>query len=181
MVSVGPYTQSTVLSYKMPLPRLASSAARKPDINTIYGLISNNPEFSTFLALVKRARMESELSYMPNELTVFVPSDSSIQAQIKAGKVKPFDMDRVEIDTAINIVKMHVVNGRFGSNVLQKTTAADFKTRYGKLHVSTEKGVTTLNVDESPMGYTPKKINVLYFNIELGNGLVHVTDGLLLT
>lgn len=181
MVSIGPYTQSTLLSYKAPNPQLATSSAVVPNLNTIYGLISNNPEFSIFLDLVKRARMEGELSYAATNLTVFIPSNSSMQAQIKAGKAKAFSMDTVEIDTAINIVKMHVINGRFGSDVIQKTGGADFKTRYGELHVATVNGVTTLNVDSSPLGYTPKSVNVLYFNIELGNGIVHVTDGLLLT
>lgn len=169
MTSVGPYTQSTVFNF------LEEEEKRKKSIpcDTIMGLILNNPEFSTFLALVKRAKMERVLIADDN-LTLFIPSDSSMKNLI--------DMKYVEIDTAINIVKMHIIKGYYGSDVLQGTNA-DFKTQTGnKLHVSTnEQKITTINVDVSPMGYVPKKIEVLYFNIQLRNGLVHVTNGLLLT
>lgn len=187
MVSVGPYHQSTLVSYKN--PQIERSLPLSSG-HTVFDLLLKNPEFSTFLALVRRARLEGELSYTPNKLTVFIPSDSYLKGVI--------NINQIDIGTAINIVKMHIVNGRFGSDVLQTTAGAHLRTRYGNIRVGTENGATLISLDESPMGLAmsapvldasgkvipsisgSKQVKVLYFNIELDNGLIHVTDGLLL-
>jgi uncharacterized surface protein with fasciclin (FAS1) repeats len=158
MVSIGPYSESNLSAYD----RIKDAVvAVEPPHDTILGLLKYNYNFSKFMALVERAGLERILSEPQANMTVFVPSNTYME---------DIDMGKIDRGTARSIVNASIIPGRVLADVLTSSKDGYYETRMktnvNRLHVTNDDGQTVLN----------GQINVIYFNINRSNGIVHITD-----
>ena len=140
----------------------ASSAQRAgAKDKTIVQVAASNPQFSTLVALVKKAGLAGALS--KSTLTVFAPTNDAFAALDKA------TLDQAMADPKgllTTVLTNHVVEGR----LTPETLAGDHKTLAG----------TTITVDGMGEDFTVGKAKVVCGNVQTGNATVYLIDGVLL-
>lgn len=172
MVSLVPCTAASYdYSYMYDLPDL-SVPRREPlgEKKSVLALIRNNPDFSIFSYLVNLAQMDSFLNDPLFNGTVFVPSDSYLQSKNFPRSI----IENMRRTTARAIVEYSILPERVPESVLRSSPACLYITRYNpckRLMVENIRGITTLQ--------ECGKISVVHYNARLGNGIIHVIDGLL--
>jgi len=160
MVSTGPYSQSNNFTHMFDFVDLRGNVScREDDNNSIMGIINNNPNFSKFKYIVERARMNTTLSDLQSNFTLFIPLDTFIS------KLEIEDMD---ISMARNIVRSSMLDKKITSELLEDTKVAYFftKSKSNNLFINNMNGITYINGD----------IQIIQKDIITGNGIIHVTD-----
>ena len=136
--------------------------------NSILYILENEPDFSLFLSLVKRADLQGIFNNLQADFTVFVPSNKMLLLQgIDQGYFVNFDKNK-----ANNIVRALTINKRLPSEVLESTPAMYLYCidKINRLFVTTDKMKNIrLNND----------VNVIFKDMLAKNGIIQVIDGLI--
>ncbi len=162
MVSIGPYTESLNFTHQFDL-HPAKVAKPKPR-NSLWGMLETNPEFSAFKRIVSKAKMEGHLNDPQTDLTLFVPSDRYLD-------LPPGYLENMDLLTARKMVNFAALNRKIPLSLITAQPVIKLVTRLA----ANKMYVTTLNCRTVLHGAT----NLLYGDIEVGNGLIHVVDSIL--
>jgi len=143
-----------------------TTAAAKADL-TIVSVASDNEDFSTLAAAVKAASLVETLS-AKGPYTVFAPTNEAFDA-LPAGTVdellKPENKDQLAA-----ILTYHVVEG--------EVMAADLSD--GQEITTVQGGTLTVGIDGDKVTLTDENdntVNIVKTDIDAGNGVIHVIDG----
>ena len=172
MVSTAPNSQSYDMRHMWDFQSSLKSQQnvgwniRNVPENTILWALYNQPDFSNFLKITKIANMENVFADSQFNSTLFVPSDKHI-ARIYNNKY----FEDMDIGTAKQLIKFCTLRNKINKNLLQSSPSSFFPTadRSNKLHVTNINNITSL----------PNNTNVIHFNYNLSNGLIHVVDNIL--
>ncbi len=167
MVSMGPYTESYNNTHMFNMPDLNvpfSGFAYTP--GSIFGYISENKDFSKFMFLITKAKLESYLNEDQANLTLFVPSDKLLK------NIDENVLANIDLATARHIILFSSLNRKIDYDLLSASPMAYFITKNptNKILVENLHGRTILNGCST----------IVKPNIELGNGMIHIVDNLLL-
>lgn len=142
---------------------VAGGGSSMPAGNTIAGIVSNDPNFSTLLAAVKAAGLVETLS-SPGPFTVFAPTNAAF------AKIPQADLNALLNDPAAlkAILLYHVVPGKVTAS--QVTGLSSATTVNGAdINISTSGGMVMINDS------TVTKADVM-----ASNGVIHVIDTVLM-
>ena len=134
--------------------------------DSIMGIIQRNPDFSEFHKVVKLARMEGRLGDPQFNSTIFIPSDKYLRHLY--GQCF---LDNMDDGTASQVVKFSTLDKVLDRALLQSSPSSWFITqnKISRLYVSNMNGHTVLN----------QCVNVVHFDMQASNGLIHVVDDFL--
>jgi transforming growth factor-beta-induced protein len=134
---------------------------------TIVSVASDNSDFSTLVAAVKAAELVDTLQ-SEGPFTVFAPTNAAFET-LPAGTVedllKPENKEQLA-----EILTYHVVDG--------KVMAADLED--GQEVETVQGGILTVGIDGAAVTLTDENdntVNVIDTDIDAGNGVIHVIDG----
>lgn len=163
MVSIGPYTQSLNFTHQFDL--YPAKVAKPRPRNSLWGLLELNPEFSSFRDIVKISKMEGIFNDPQTDLTLFVPSNSYLN-------LPPGYLENMDLLTAKKLVSFATLNRQISLSLITAEPVIQFITKLpaNKLYVTTMNCMTTLQ------GNT----RLLYGDIQVDNGVVHVIDRILI-
>lgn len=167
MVSYAPNSQSRLYNHMWDFTDLRSK--KDPflcvESDSIYAYLRSNPQFSRFRSIVDRAQMSSFLGEMQSNCTLFVPSNESLVG------ISPEFFDKMDTGLARSIVASSTLPRRLGKDLLTSSPVSYYYTKYPsmRMYVTNISGETILN----------NCIKVVSFDHILGNGFVHVVDGLI--
>ncbi|CAM4068775.1 fasciclin domain-containing protein [Deinococcus marmoris] len=142
---------------------VAGGGSSMPMGNTIAGIVSNDPNFSTLLAAVKAAGLVETLS-SPGPFTVFAPTNAAF-AKIPAADLNALLNDPAALKA---VLLYHVVAG--------KVTASQV------MGMSSGTTVNGADVNVSMMGSSVmiNDATVTKADIMASNGIIHVIDTVLM-
>ena len=160
MVSNAPNSQSFNFTHmwnhtdlRGPLP--------KPEAcdNSLLGALENNPNFSFFRKIVKKAKMEDIFNNVQANFTVFVPVNDQLSDEMKQG------IDNMDVLKARQIIKASSLDNKISSECFAGKQSLSLVTRdrSNRIEVSSSDGKTFLN----------KTIMLVETDIILGNGIIH--------
>jgi len=168
MASYAPNSQSRLYNHMWDFTDLRSK--KDPvlcvDSDSIYAYLRSNPKFSRFRSIVDRAQMASFLGEMQSNCTLFVPSNDSL-------KHIPSDFfDTMDTGQARSIVASSTLPRKLAKDLLTSSPVAYYYTKYPsmRMYVTNISGETILN----------GCVKVIEFDHILGNGFVHIVDGLII-
>ncbi len=142
---------------------VAGGGSSMPAGNTIAGIVSNDPNFSTLLAAVKAAGLVETLS-SPGPFTVFAPTNAAF-AKIPQDQLNALLNDPAQLKS---VLLYHVVPGRVTAAQVTGLTSAT-TVNGADLNVSTSGGMVMIN-----------DATVTQTNINASNGIIHVIDTVLM-
>nr|WP_294941189.1 fasciclin domain-containing protein [uncultured Mucilaginibacter sp.] len=141
----------------------------------VVGALGSNADYSTALAAVKAAKLDSVLK-VGGPYTIFAPHNNAFSA-LPAGKLDSLMKDPVKLGT---LLKGHVVTGKYG----KKEIIAALTAGKGKATVTTLDGQTlTLSLAGSKLQLTNaagSSAQVTLFDLIGANGVVNGINGILL-
>jgi uncharacterized surface protein with fasciclin (FAS1) repeats len=168
MTSIGPNTTSLLNThmYEFVNKRPCVITKKKYNINSLMGIIDRNPDFSIFSYIVKLAKLDNMFDNTCYNYTIFIPSDNLLCQKIK-NMVTNFD-----ISTARQIVLASTLKNKITYELLEDDPASYYITLnpVQKMYITNINGNMSVNVE----------INVIYKDITATNGIIHVTDNLIL-
>lgn len=166
MTSSGPYSQSYNFTHMYNLGDIKGCLPKEGLCeNSMMGLIKKHPDFTKFAYVMKLANMEDIYNASQANCTLFVPSD---QALSHLGDDIFLNMDDA---FARHLIKSSTLERRIPSEILSDSPASYFITRSPQNRIF----VTNIN-DQIQINNC---INVIHKDMEAGNGLIHVVDGLI--
>lgn len=166
MTAIGPYTQSNNFTHMFDMPDLRGQHSKQTECSTsLLALINNHPDFSKFRYLVKLANMDGILNSLQTTFTIFVPSDRALEGLDDAVFMN------IDTSTARHIVKSSMLNHKITKELIQNSPASFFITKDppNRLFISNISGRT----------YIQNDINVIHFDMQAENGIIHVIDKLI--
>lgn len=126
--------------------------------NTIISfLIKNHPKFAY---IIQRAQWDWKLSDTNSKFTLFVPLEESISDDF---------LLTIDINTAINILKRHLMDGIFPKRVLETSIFQELQMKRGINELYLQNNQFIIN----------NYIKIIYMDIKLQNGFIHIIDSLL--
>lgn len=166
MVSLGPYNQSYDLSYMYNIRDLRTPYTPCMGTpNTLLSLIRQNPDFSIFNRILTLSKLDRVLNSSQFNGTIFVPSDAYLETKITRDII--INMD---IATARNIINYSILKSRVDERILTSSPISYFNSLHSRLLVENINGETLLD----------KNTKIVKYNVSLSNGIIHVTDNLLI-
>jgi transforming growth factor-beta-induced protein len=141
--------------------------------DTIASVVAGDERFSTLLAAVEAAGLTDTLADADAEFTVFAPTNDAFAAALEA-----LDLSAEELlsgDNLADILTYHVL--------AEKVTAADLLAGgAGEVVVETVQGdlLTIVVTDSDEVQFPDAGGSVIEADIEVGNGVIHVIDVVLL-
>lgn len=166
MTSCGPNTQSLNFTHMFNFTDIRGKYPMKCYMkNSIMDIIDSHPDFTLFSFIVKLAEMDSILNEQQADFTIFVPSDASLKG------ISQSIFLNMDVGEAKTIVQSSLQDRRIPKELLQDSPAAYFYTLspQNRLFITNINGNTRIN----------NAINVILFDINCTNGLIHVVDGLM--
>ncbi len=129
---------------------------------------SNNPLLSTLVAAVTAADLGDALNDTSAEYTIFAPINSAFEA-LPAGTVESLTTDPEQMDTLVNILQQHVVEGKM--DVDELIAAGEVTALNGGVDTIEAEGDTfTINGEAT----------VVCGNVATANATVHLIDTVLM-
>ena len=167
MVSIGPYTERYDKRHQWDFADLRGCP--KPYLpieGSVMDIINKTPDFSIFRHIVKTAKMEKYLSEQFLFSTVLIPSDEHIKDKISLDF-----LNNLDIADARNIVMYSCMKRKLDRRYIQSNPSIYFITKNDlhRMYVTTIAGITEF----------PDCTHVIHWNHATNNGLIHVTDNLL--
>lgn len=165
MTSLGPYTEAHNNTHMFDIPDLRGNVKQEFYPTSLMGIIDTHQDFTKFKYMVQLAKLEYILNDPQADFTLFVPSDTALK-DIEEGIF--INMD---IAVARHIVKSSMMDRKIPSEILKDVPVAYFITKDSpnKLLISNISDKTYINTD----------INIIDFDMEASNGIIHVTDKLI--
>jgi uncharacterized surface protein with fasciclin (FAS1) repeats len=170
MVSIGPYTEASDYRQMYDFVDLRDethSIGYIGNNNTIMGIIENNPDFTIFSGIVKKAGYIGKLMDPQSDFTVFVASDY----ELKKRYTKEF-IETIDKGMSIKILDYSMMNRKIDQYLLQSSPVTILPTldRSNSMHIDTICGITKLS----------NNTKIIHFNHPSDNGIIHVIDNLLI-
>jgi len=170
MVSIGPYNQITDFTHMWDKRDIRPPPGyQKPEPspnNSIYSIINSNPDFTIFSYIIRVANMEMFYYNNDYKYTVFVPPDNYLRTR----NISERFLIKMDKSTAIQICNYCTLNNTIKKNVITSNPIVYLTTnnKTSQLLVSNTKHKTMID----------EYIEIIYFDIECDNGVLHVIDGL---
>jgi uncharacterized surface protein with fasciclin (FAS1) repeats len=144
--------------------------------NSLMGIISKNPDFSKFKYIVELGKLEGILNDPQADFTLFIPSDRALRSLGSLGSLGSNGDDvfvNMDYATARHIVKGSMLDRKIPKELIQDSPASYFITKDppNRLFVRNISGRT----------YIGNEINVIHFDIQASNGIIHVVDKMIWT
>ncbi len=139
------------------------SSAMKEDLPTLDELMKEESNINTFMVALDSARMSWVLRQDTEAYILFAPTDEAfalIGDEAIADLLKPENRT-----TLFNLVRNHIVKGRFPSSIMSGSMSAETESRTKLVFEKLEDGSKTVN-----------GANILKADIEGSNGVVHIID-----
>ena len=168
MTANQPYSMSMNFQHMWDIPDLRGKyPISTPCKGSLLDFISSHPDFKIFNFMVKRAQMEDIFNQKQANFTLFIPSDKALS--LKDNEDVFTNMD---ILTAKTIVKASSLNNRIPSEILEDSPNSWYYTmsEQNRLCITNVSGQTYINGD----------IKILYKDILATNGIIHVTDNVII-
>ena len=134
---------------------------------SVYDFIASSPNHTTLTAAIDAAGLESVLS-SPGDYTVFAPTDEAFVAALDELGLTAEDL--LASDGLADILTYHVI----GSNVLSTDLT-------NGMTPTPLNDVNTIKVTVGDAGVFVNQAQVVLPDNQTGNGVVHVTDGVILS
>jgi uncharacterized surface protein with fasciclin (FAS1) repeats len=171
MVSCGPDTQSYNFTHMQSFVDYRSNIPNKPCVvrGSLYDFLLRNGNFTRFLSIIERAGFIGQLNNEQADLTLFVPPDSVLQ------NIPNDFFDKMDDGEARQILKASMIHRVIDGKLLKSSPVAYYYTYNPdmRLYITNISGKTRIN----------NCINIVHFDIgkngEINNGLLHITDGLI--
>lgn len=133
--------------------------------NTVFEYIYNHPKLTKFAKILKKANQVAQYSRPELNITLFIPTDEYLSEPLEY-------YESIDPGTALNILAVSSLNNQIDGNLIRSSPVCNYITRdpysYNTLYVTNISGVTKLN----------NCIKVIEFDVKLSNGIIHLTDGL---
>lgn len=167
MVSYAPNTQSLNYTHMWNFQDLRGKAPEiSPNPGSIYEFITCNKGFSKIKKIVENADLGGFLNDIQANFTFIIPKDHSI-------KDYPEEFfTRMDKGYAKEIINSALINRKIDYNLITSSPVSYLYTRNPKMRMY----VTNIN-ERTRINDC---VNVLEYNINLANGLIHIVDGLIL-
>lgn len=166
MVSLGPDTQSYNFSHMYSFVDLRSNNSQ-PLIQkgSIYEFINAHPKFSKFKQIISRAGQIGFLNDIQANCTLLIPSDDYL-THIPAGFFQTMDDG-----LARQIIACSTIDRKIDKKLLTSSPVAYYITRLPemRMYITNISGITRVN----------NCGNVVQFDLNFKNGMIHVIDSLL--
>ena len=165
MTASGPYTQSNNFTHKFNIIKLCKP---KKVNNTIMNLLNNNDNFSLFKKIVDKSGYSNILNNPQTKITLFIPKDDSLKVY---NNIEEY-IDNMNILLARKIVQFSMLNNKIYAETLASQSMIYL--------------ITALPAEKLAISYSCNKIminhnvTIIEPNIDLCNGLIHITDRLLI-
>jgi len=169
MTAIGPYSQSYNYTHMFDQKDLRGCLPKEKECsNSLMGIISKHPDFSKFKYIVKLGKLEGILNNPQADFTLFIPSDRALRSLGSLGDDVFVNMNDA---TARHIVKSSMLDRKIPKELIQDSPASYFITKDppNRLFVRILSGRT----------YIGNEINVIHFDIQAANGIIHVVDNLI--
>jgi uncharacterized surface protein with fasciclin (FAS1) repeats len=156
---------AALVSAAVAVPAASASHTSAAAGNTIVGVASGDPQFSTLVSLIKKAGLVNALSGT-SKLTVFAPTNAAFAKLPKA------TLQKVQSDKKLltSILTYHVVKGAVPASKVVNLSGKSVKTLNGKsIKVRVSAGKVYVN-----------KAQVTKTDIKASNGVIHVIDRVLI-
>lgn len=167
MTSIRPNNQLYNYTYMTNINDLRNIKKEKTyNVNSLSGILINNPNFSKFSYILKLAQLDGIYNDPQANFTLFVSDDNSLST-LDDGFFINMDMS-----TARNIIKTCTINNRITGSLLEDSPISLYITlcNPNKLYISNINNITYIN----------NNIKVIKKNIITNNGIIHITDSLIL-
>jgi uncharacterized surface protein with fasciclin (FAS1) repeats len=156
---------AALVSAAVAVPVAFASQAASPSGNTIVGVASRDPQFSTLVSLVKKAGLVRALSGNA-KLTVFAPTNAAFAKLPKATLTKVRNDKRL----LTSILTYHVVKGAVPGGKVVALDGKSVKTLNGRsIRIRTAAGKVYVN-----------KAQVTKTDLKASNGVIHVINRVLI-
>ena len=137
-----------------------------PNPNSIYEFITCNKGFSKIKKIVENADLGGILNDIQANFTFIIPHDQSL-------KEYPEEFfEKMDKGFAKQIINSALINRKIDGDLLSSSPVSYIYTKNPKMrmYITNISGETRIN----------NCVSVLKYNINLGNGLIHIIDGLII-
>ena len=166
MVSSAPNTQELNFTHMFDFVDL-SSPNREVCLtkNSIYYILYNSKKFTKFLTIILRAGYFSQLNSSQADFTIFAVQDKDLE------NIPLEYFEKMDDGMARQIIMSSTMNRKIDKVLLKSSPVCYFYTLLPRmrLYATNIGGATTLN----------NCVNIVEFDIEANNGLIHIVDGLI--
>ena len=168
MVSIGPYSKGHDNLHMWDFVDYRPS--HNPSIcavkNSLLDYVYNHPRLKKFGAVLKRANLNGQYEQPELDITMFIPYDEFLR------EPQSF-YNNLDVGSSRQILHVSSLNRRISGDLIRSSPVSKYITRdpYNRniMYVTNISGVTELN----------NCVNVVDFDINLTNALVHHTTGFL--
>lgn len=135
--------------------------------DTVYDYISRHPHMKKFASIIARAGMIGALSEKQFDTTLLAPLDTYLPEPQKF-------FDNMDRGQARRIIAVSTLNSKIDGQLLRSSPVSSFATKdpynANYMYVTNISGVTRIN----------QCATVIEYDIRLGNGILHITDNIIL-
>jgi len=167
MVSCGPDVQSYNYTHMYSFEDLRGNLPKQTTgKNTIYDYIANNNNKCTrFRTIVDKAKMSAQLGEIDADFTILIPTDDYLS------HIPQDFFDYMDDGMARHILWASSINRKIEKKYMTASPVSYFYTLNSKMrmYVTNIKGVTRIN----------NCVSIVKYDINLANGVIHLTDGLI--
>jgi uncharacterized surface protein with fasciclin (FAS1) repeats len=167
MVSLGPNTQPYNHNDMYESVHYEEKNIENVDNNTLMDIIKNNPNFTIFANIVKKARFVEKLYDKQNDFTIFVPCDSEIKKKYSQDFI-----DRIDFSMSKKIMNFSMIRRQIDQNLLESSTLFYLPT------LDRSNSIEVKNKDNST--FLSNGVKIIHFNYPSDNGIIHVVDDILI-
>jgi uncharacterized surface protein with fasciclin (FAS1) repeats len=167
MVSYAPNTQ--YLNFQHMYDFVDYRSKTKPQMcmneGSIYDYLYKNSQFSKFRSLIDKVGLAGFFSHPQENVSVFVPTDRALL------KIPDEYFTNMDIGTARKVLNASTIPKRLKRDLLTSSPVSYYYTKNPmmRMYVTNINGQTRLN----------NCANIVQFDIETNNGIIHVIDNLL--
>ena len=169
MTAIGPYSKSydnthmySFVDYRHPV---TINEFCIPD-DTIMGYIRKHPDFQKIKRILCRANLVGVMSDPQLDITLFVPIDKFIEEPCEF-------FDNIDPGMARDIINVSSLKRKINGELVRSSPVCYFTTRdpyrRNQMYVTNISGITKIN----------NCAQVVHYDINLSNGIIHVVDKLL--
>jgi hypothetical protein len=166
MTSIGPYHEKTNMKHMFNKGDLRGPLPQQIDVpNSLSWMISMIPEFSKFRYILRLSKLDNMFCDQETSYTLFIPTDELLNIPENV-------LLNMDLLTARKIVQGCTLRNRITTDILQDNPCSLFITLnpISKLLITNINNNTIIN----------NNINLIQGDIMANNGIIHITDGLII-
>ncbi len=151
-----------------------NQAFRTSDEQAVGEWLADQPEYSMWVAMLKRADMYNALNLGANQFTCFVADNAAVEAYLQKNDYK--SIDEIDADALDFLLRYHIINGAkiVSANLILKLPLPALTGDY--LTAGVETATQTRYIDN---GEGKERSYLVRKDISMVNGVIHTLDKLL--